>query len=98
MNKDKWDEKEDYPNLDKLTNFIGIEKMFEMDDETFLNYIQPKLWYINQERAWLWKCNAIRAMVNSYEAKYGEYIKKACHNNNENVRDMAIWACEKLGL
>lgn len=98
MNKDKWDEEEDYPNLNELTNFIGIEKMFEMDEKTFLNYIKPKFWYINQDRVWLWKCNAIRAMVNSYEDKYGEYIKKACHDNNENIRDMAIWACEKLGL
>ena len=78
--------------------YIGLEKMFEMDEETFLNYIQPIFWYIGKDKAWLWKCNAIRAMANSYEAKYGEYIKKACRDSNENVRKMAAWACEKVGL
>jgi len=98
INKNKWTEEEDYPNLNELANHISLEKIYEMDEETFLNYIQPKFWYINQDRAWLWKCNAIRAMANSYEAKYGDYIKKACHDNNENVREMAVWARKKLGL
>lgn len=98
MNKGKWDEEEDYPNLDELVNYIGIEKMFQMDEETFSKHIQPKFWYINQDRVWLWKCNTIRAMANSYEAKYGDYIRQACHDSNENVREMAVWACAKLGL
>jgi len=98
MNKGKWDEEEDYPHLDELVNYIGIEKLFEMDEEAFLKYIQPKFWYINQDRVWLWKCNAIRAMANSYEARYGDYIEKACHDNNKNVREMAVWARKKLGL
>ena len=72
--------------------------MFEMDEKTFLNYIQPKFWYISRDRAWLWKCNAVRAMANSYEVKYGDYIKQACHDTNERVREMAVWARKKLGL
>ncbi len=98
MNEGKWDEDEDYPQLDQVARYIGIDKMFELDEETFLNHIQPKFWYINQDRVWLWKCNALRAMANSYEARYGDYIKQACHDTNEKVREMAVWAREKLGL
>jgi len=98
MNKNKWKEEEEYPNLHELTNYIDIEKIFEMDERTFLNHIQPRFPLINQERAWLWKCNAINAMANSYNAKYSKYIKKACHDENENIREIAAWVCKNLGL
>lgn len=98
MNKKKWERKEDYPNLNELINYIGLEKIFEMDEITFLNCIQPRFWLIGRNKGWLWKCNAVRAMANSCDAKYNEYIKKALNDSDKNVRNMAAWACEKLGL
>ena len=37
----------------------------QMDENTLLDVIYPRFWYISKDRIWLWKCNAIRAMVNS---------------------------------
>jgi epoxyqueuosine reductase len=98
MNKNKWKEEQDFPRLNDLLDYLSLEKILEMDEETFLNIIQPRFWYIGKDNIWLWKSNAIRAMVNSNEIKYHEFIKKACQNENEKVQEMAVWACEKLGL
>jgi hypothetical protein len=37
-------------------------------------------------------------MVNEYHPEYDQYIKKACYDSNENVKEMAVWAGRRLGL
>lgn len=98
LNKDQREESEDYPNLDQLSSHIGLEKMSEMDEKTFTDIIGPRFWYINREQSWLWKCNAIRAIANSRQAEYYDCVKQAADDENEKVREMAVWAMEKLGL
>lgn len=98
MNNGKWEEKEEYPRLDELTEYISPEKIAEMDEKTLVDIMTPLFWIIGKDKLWMWKCNAIRSMANSNDAKYNCYIKKLCDDDNENVRQAANWACEKLGI
>jgi epoxyqueuosine reductase len=97
-NKHTWVEEREFPELDSIVHLLSLEKIAEMDENTFLERIQPRFWYIRKESIWLWKCNAIRAMANSHDAKYHTYIRRACREGEENVRSMASWACKKLGI
>jgi epoxyqueuosine reductase len=94
----KWAGEREFPELESIADLLTLEKIVEMDEKTFLEKIQPRFWYIGKKRIWLWKCNAIRAMANSHDAKYHTYIRQACGESDENVRSMANWACKKLGI
>lgn len=98
MNKNKWEEQEEYPKLKELTDYIELKRLSEMDEQTWLHNIRPRFWYIGEDRAWLWKTNAIRAMANCFDVSYSKYLEKACQNEHSKVREMAVWACEKVGL
>lgn len=98
MNKKKWSEDEEFPELDKITSFLSLEQILTMDENTLLDVIYPRFWYISKDRIWLWKCNAIRAMVNSRDNRYYELIKDACNDNNDKIKTMAIWACKQLEI
>jgi hypothetical protein len=37
-------------------------------------------------------------MVNDYNPKYDYYLKTARGDSNQNIREMAIWGCNRLGL
>jgi epoxyqueuosine reductase len=97
-NKGKWTEEQEFPGLSSIADLLSPEKIAEMDEQTFLERIQPRFWYIAKEGFWLWKSNAIRAMANSNDKKYHKYIRKARRESNEKVRATANWACKKLGL
>jgi epoxyqueuosine reductase len=97
-NKGKWEEVEDFPHLNELAEAITLEKILEMDEETIVDILCPKFFYISPDNAWRWKCNVLRVMVNNYDSKYDRYIKKACNDSNDNIREMAAWACRELGL
>jgi len=96
-NKNKWVEEKEFPGLKDILELLTPEKIFEMDEKTFLETINPRFWYIGDKKMWLWKCNALRAMVNSKEGKYDHYITKASCDNDENIKAMADWALCKLG-
>jgi epoxyqueuosine reductase len=98
MNKNKWEEKENFVDLSDVTQYLSLERLCKMDEKTFLEVIKPRFWYIGKDGLWMWKCNALRAMVNSGDKKYHEYIKEAIKEDNKNIRDMAFWACQKLGI
>lgn len=53
---------------------------------------------IGQDGLWIWKCNALRAMANSGDQKYHEYIKEAMEDPDQNIRNTALWACQQLGI
>ncbi len=98
MNTGKWREEEEFPESESIKGRLSPEEILAMDEDTLLNVMQPRFWYISSDRIWLWKCNAIRAMANSGDTKYHQSIKDACSDDNEKVRDMALWACRKLGI
>jgi len=98
MNKNTWHEAEEYPQLNELAEHITLERILSMDEKTFEQVFLPKFWFIRPETSWMWKTNALRAMVNSYQLKYEKYIREACNDNHEKVREMAVWVCARLGI
>ncbi len=98
MNKNKWEEKEDFAGLSDVTQYLSLESIWKMDEKTFLEMVQPRFWYIGQDGLWIWKCNALRAMANSGDQKYHAYLKEALKNPDQNIRNTALWACQQLGI
>lgn len=98
MNKNTWEEAEEYPRLKELAEHLTLEKIVTMDEKTLEQVMLPRFWFIRPENFWMWKTNALRAMVNSYEPKYEKYLRAACADEHEKVRQMAAWACARAGL
>ena len=96
LNKNKFTETEDFPLLDELEEYLRPEKLLEMDEDTFINAINPRFWYIDKDSLWIWKCNALRYMINSAEDKYHEMIKKYCNHEDMRIRETAQWGCNTL--
>jgi len=98
MNKNRWRDTEEFPDLQELSQLISLEKILKMDYSFLEEVMQPKFWYIEKADVWKWKVNAINAMVNDYKEQYKESIYVACNDNNDKVREMAEWAVGKLNL
>ncbi|MEQ8156496.1 MAG: 4Fe-4S double cluster binding domain-containing protein [Clostridiaceae bacterium] len=98
MNKNRWKETEEFPNLQELSEHISLEKILKMEYSFLEQVMQPKFWYIDKADVWKWKVNAINAMVNDFRFEYREPILYACNDSNLKVREMAEWAIEKLNL
>lgn len=98
MNKNHWQETEEFPNLQELSQHISLEKILKMDYSFLEEVIQSKFWYIEKADVWKWKVNVINVMVNDYKAQYREHILYACNDSNSKVREMAEWATKKLNL
>lgn len=97
-NKDKFTESFEYPLLNEFEALISFENILAMDEQTYKEIVNPRFWYAGEESLWLWKCNAIRCMVNTGDSKYHALIKKHCEHEDERVSDMAKWGCKKLGI
>ena len=93
LNKNKFKESEEFPLLDEFEEYLKLENILEMDEDTFLNIIHPRFWYINKDSMWLWKCNALRCMINSGDSKYHDIIKKYCDHEDIRIRETARWGC-----
>ena len=98
MNKNRWKETEEFPNLQELSEHISLEKILKMDYSFLEEVMQPKFWYIDKSSVWKWKVNAINVMVNDYKEQYREHILYACNDSNSKVREMAEWAINKMNL
>ena len=98
QNKDKFKESEEYPLLREYEVYLRPEGLLEMDENTYLNVINPRFWYAGKDKLWLWKCNALRHMVNSRDPEYHSLIKKSCDHEDARVRDVAQWGMRKLGI
>jgi epoxyqueuosine reductase len=97
MNKGKLKGSEDFPGLSEIENLLGLENIIEMNRETYLKTIQPWFFYIGEEGQWLWRRNALRAMINSGDEKYHGIIQKYADNPDTRLRDVAKWGIVKLG-
>ena len=98
MNKDRFNGKEDFPNLNELSEHISLEKILKMDYAFLEGDMQRKFWYIKKSDVWKWKTNVINAMVNDYKQEYKELIYDVCNDDNMRVREMAEWAIKKLNI
>ena len=97
-NKDKFVELEEYPLLSEFEELMKPERILEMDEDTYKKVLNPRFWYSGEDNLWLWKCNALRSMINSGDRKYYDMIKNSCENKDDRIKDIAKWGCEKLGI
>ena len=98
MNKGKQSETEEFPLLRQYADYIKPEGILEMDEDTYKNVVNPRFWYVGEDGLWLWKCNALRVMINSGDEKYFPYIKKYSGCEDKRIAGVAKWGCDKLGL
>ncbi|MDR0273213.1 MAG: hypothetical protein LBI27_07855 [Clostridiales bacterium] len=88
----------DFPLLTEYEKYLQPESILEMDEKTYYTIVQPRFWYIKPEDIWLWKCNALRIMVNGGDSKYHSLIKKYCDHDDPRIKEVALWGCEELRL
>ena len=98
MNAGKLTNGESFPLLAQYEEYAKPENILEMDEKTYANVLNPRFWYIGEEGLWLWKCNALRAMINDGDRKYHGLIKKHAENDDGRIRGVAAWGCAKLGI
>ena len=98
MNKSKFTESDEYPLLAEFEEYMKPESILSMDEESYRNILNPRFWYSGEENLWLWKCNALRAMINSGESKYHKAIRQSCEDKDERISAIAKWGCDKLGI
>jgi len=98
MNAGKFTETEEFPLLAQFERFMQPENILEMDEETYINIVNPRFWYIGEAGLWLWKCNALRIMINAGDEKYHHFIKKYSNDDDPRIQEVAQWGCEKLKL
>ena len=98
LNRDKFTETEDYPLLAMFEEYLKPERILEMDENTYKNILNPRFWYAGEDKLWLWKCNALRSMINSGEEKYHPLIKKACNDEDARIKKIAQWGLKRLNL
>ena len=98
VNENKRKEAEDFPLLAEHARYLQPERIMEMDEQAYENVVNPRFWYLGKDSMWLWKCNALRSMINSGGAKYHETIKRYVEHDDERIREVAQWGCDKLGI
>jgi epoxyqueuosine reductase len=98
LNKDKFKETEEFPLLREFEEYLKPENILKMDEETYINIINPRFWYTGKDGLWLWKCNALRNMINSGLSEYHELIKQCCNDADERIKEIARWGCVKLNI
>jgi len=98
FNQNKFNETEEFPLLAELEGRLSLESILEMDEETYIDIIHPRFWYISKDSLWIWQCNALRCMINAGDEKYHSLIKGCLHHRDSRVREMALWGCLRLGI
>jgi epoxyqueuosine reductase len=79
----------DYPLLSEYEELMKPESILNMDEDTYKNVLNPRFWYAGEDCLWLWKCNALRSMINSGDSMYHNIIKQNCDNADERIREIA---------
>ena len=90
--------KTDFPLLTEYVEYLKPERILEMDEETYTGIIYPRFWYAGEDGLWLWKCNALRVMINSREKKYHALIIKSINHKDERIRKVALIGIDILGI
>ena len=98
VNKNKNTKTEDFPLLSEHESYLQLENILTMDEDTYLNVVNPRFWYAGEEGLWMWKYNALRSMINTGDSKYHALIKQHCDNKDDRLKEIAKWGCDKLGI
>lgn len=91
VNNSCWIDSEQLSELENLREYLTLEQLCTLSNETIKNKIMPKFFYINNDKIWKWKTNALRVMLYEYKPEYLPYMKQATEDKNEFVREMAEW-------
>jgi len=97
-NLNKWRQTEVFPGLAELASAVTLESIVRMDDGRLIELLADKFFYIDRERIWRWKVNALNAMLNDYNVGYADTIKAAMGDPNEEVRSMAKFVAQQKAL
>lgn len=98
MNRGKWIGKENFPQLEALSDILTAENILKMDEKTYKEKIQPKFFYLTPDELWKWQVNVLNYMNNYFDKKYKSSIIESCNSNYSKVREMATAICIKRGL
>lgn len=83
---------------DSMSQNFAPEKVLLMDQEYFEKKIWPFMFYMSYKQVWRWRMNAARAMGNTGDKSYIQYLIKAYDEfDDERVRIMIAWSLGKLG-
>ena len=96
LNQGKWKGSKEFPLLSEYEEYLKPERILEMDDDTYKSIVNPRFWYSGEDALWLWKCNALRSMINSGDKKYHGLIRTSCDHEDARIREIALWGCGKL--
>jgi len=94
LNKNKWEEKKDYPYLEDFVSKFSLTKIFKMDKEFFENEVYSRFFYSDDINRW--KMNALRAMANTGKKKYISCMKEAVDSEDERLQEMGNWGLGKF--
>ena len=97
-NKNTWNGEQTFPDLAELSKHIDLVQIVQESYEYINQVVQPMLWYIPPDKTWRYKTNALNAMLNNYRTEYFPVIERACHDEYEQVRDMAHWVLNQLRI
>ena len=64
-NKDKFTESEEFPMLKEHEEYLQPERILEMDEDTYVNIVNPRFWYMGKDNIQQWKDNARRNLKNA---------------------------------
>ena len=98
MNQGKFVEREEFPLLAEYETCLNLERILEMDEDTYQNIIRPRFHYSGKSSLWRWKCNALRHMINTGDERYHARIRACRTHVDPRVRKVAEWGCNKLEL
>lgn len=98
FNRNAWTEDEDFPGLEALSHRLSYEAVTRADYKWLRDVLQPKLWYIPEDKIWRYKTNALNAMLNNYRPEYLPVIREACDDEYPQVREMAEWVLGKAEI
>jgi len=98
MNKDKFTDTTPFPLLADYVEYLTPERILAMDEATFDNVMRPRFFAAGTGSLWLWKCNVLRSLVNSGDARYHALIRQYATHADARVREIALWGCGRLGL
>jgi epoxyqueuosine reductase len=96
MNKDKWENRDIFPNLDNLSKLLSPSAILNASYEELENNLAEKFFYIKRDNLWRWKLNAINALVNNYKTGDDMLVRNSLEDRYEIVRKKAQWALEKM--
>jgi epoxyqueuosine reductase len=90
--------RQDYPGLEDLAAEVTLPGICSMTEARMRELLLPRFWFIQPDRLWLWKHNALRAMANVWNPGYEEEAALAARDASPEVRQAAERVLAGLAL